>query len=75
MTTEWTTAEIVTMTAMQVELYLQALPSNSRMIQNIIIAPVLCVCGPVCLPGVPVLLVHLVTPYQPVPPAPESGMQ
>ncbi len=62
------------MTAMQVELYLQALPSNSRMIQDVIITPVLCVCGPVGLVGVPVLLVHLVTPYQPVPPASESGM-
>jgi len=63
------------MTAMQVELYLQALPSNSRMIQNVIIAPVLSVCGPVGFPGMPVLLVHLVTPYQPVSPASESGME
>ena len=62
------------MTAMQVEPYLQALPRNSWLIQNVIIAPVLCVCGPVGLPTVPALLVHLAALYQPVPPAPEPGM-
>lgn len=62
------------MTAMQVEPYLQALPSNSWMIQNVIIAPVLCVCGSVGLPTVFALLVHLVAPNQPVPPAPEPEM-
>ena len=59
---------------MQVELCLQALPRNSWMIQNVIIAPVLCVCGSVGLPTVSALLVHLVAPYQPGPPAPEPGM-
>lgn len=50
-------------------MYLQTLPSHSRVVQHIIIAPILSICGPVWLPGVPVLLAQLVTTNQPIPPA------
>lgn len=54
---------------LQVDVYLQTLPSHSRVVQNIIITPVLSIRGSVWLPGVSVLLAQLVTTNQPIPPA------